>query len=92
MTSRRVLLFLCISWLSISWSIAQVANVEFGKNRIQHHDDFDQWLQYETANFVTYWYGKARNVGQATVQLAELDHDEIQGIRLHWGILEYGPG
>ena len=83
MTSRRVLLFLCISWLSISWSIAQVANVEFGKNRIQHHDDFDQWLQYETANFVTYWYGKARNVGQATVQLAELDHDEIQGILEH---------
>lgn len=83
MTSRRLLLFLCISWLSVSWLSAQVANVEFGKNRIQHHDDFDQWLQYETANFVTYWYGKARNVGQATVQLAELDHDEIQGILEH---------
>ena len=37
---------------------------EFGKNRIQHHDDFDDWYMYETQNFVTYWYGKARNVGQ----------------------------
>ena len=42
---------------------------EFGQNRIQYHDDFDDWYQYETQNFVTYWYGKARNIGQLTVCL-----------------------
>ncbi len=83
MVSLRILFIFCISLLSASWLCAQTSNVEFGKNRIQHHDDFDTWLQYETPNFITYWYGKARNVGQAAVQLAELDHDEIQGILEH---------
>jgi len=83
MTSRRILLFLFASFLSTGWICAQTSTVEFGKNRVQHHDDFDQWLQYETPNFITYWYGKARYVGQAAVQLAEMDHDEIQGILEH---------
>ncbi len=83
MRTSRILFFFCISLLSASWLSAQTSAVEFGKNRIQHHDDFDQWLQYETPNFITYWYGKARNVGQAAVQLAEMDHDEIQGILEH---------
>jgi len=83
MASRRKLFIFCISFLSAGWICAQTSTVEFGKNRIQHHDDFDQWLQYETPNFITYWYGKARYVGQAAVQLAEMDHDEIQGILEH---------
>ncbi len=62
---------------------AQVSEVEYGKNRIQYHDDFDQWLLYESQNFITYWYGKARNHGVSTVKLAEQDHDEILDIIEH---------
>ncbi len=83
MAFSRKISVLFLFFLSIGWLSSQTSTVEFGKNRVQHHDDFDQWLQYETANFVTYWYGKAQNVGQAAVQLAELDHDEIQGILEH---------
>lgn len=62
---------------------AQVEQVEYGKNRIQFHDDFDQWLFYESENFITYWYGKARNHGISTVKYAEQDHDEILDIIEH---------
>lgn len=58
----------------------QSVYTEFGKNRIQYHDDFDNWWMYETENFVTYWYGKGRNIGHTVVKLAELDNDEIQNI------------
>lgn len=64
-------------------SLAQVSQVEYGKNRIQYHDDFDQWLLYESENFITYWYGKARNHGVSTVKYAEQDHDEILDIIEH---------
>lgn len=76
-------------WLAVALlgllqvSIAQVSRVEFGKNRIQYHDDFDQWILYESQNFITYWYGKARNHGVATVKLAEQDHDEILDLIEH---------
>ncbi len=83
MAFRQKITFLFLFLFCIGGLTAQTNTVEFGKNRVQYHDDFDQWLQYETANFVTYWYGKAQNVGQAAVQLAELDHDEIQGILEH---------
>ncbi len=62
---------------------AQTMQTAFGKNRVQYHDDFDEWLMYESPNFITYWYGKARNIGQAVVQLAEYDFYEIQGIIDH---------
>ena len=61
----------------------QAIATEFGKNRVQFHDDFDAWSRYETENFITYWYGKSRNIAQATIQLAELDHDEIQQLLEH---------
>jgi hypothetical protein len=50
----------------------------FGKNRIQYHHQFDDWLLYETANFVTYWYGDARNIAQSALQMAELDYPGVQ--------------
>lgn len=64
-------------------STCQVADVEYGKNRIQYHDDFDQWLYYESENFITYWYGKARNHGVSSVKIAEQDHDEILDLIEH---------
>ena len=61
----------------------QSINTKFGKNRVQYHDDFKKWDKYETENFITYWYGKSRNIGQSSAQMAELDHDEIQRILEH---------
>ncbi len=79
----RLLLFVALAFLAASSVSAQGTQVQFGKNRVQYHDDFKEWLQYESPNFITYWYGKSRNVGQAAVQIAELDHDAIQNVLEH---------
>lgn len=73
-----LLLLVCTSVM-----FAQGVRVEFGKNRVQYHDDFKEWSEYESPNFITYWYGKSRNVGQSAVQIAELDHNAIQNILDH---------
>lgn len=62
---------------------AQVDAVEFGKNRVQYHEDFAEWSEYESQNFTTYWYGEARNIGQAVVQLAEMDFLFVESILEH---------
>jgi hypothetical protein len=74
-----------IFWLSLSAFVThgQSINTEFGKNRVQYHDDFKNWWQYETENFITYWYGKARNIAHPTIQMAEMDHEEIQRVLEH---------
>ncbi|HKK77010.1 MAG TPA: hypothetical protein VJ953_18170 [Saprospiraceae bacterium] len=78
-------LILLIAFLSFSCVTiyAQVAQVQFGKNRVQYHDFFDEWSQYESENFITYWYGRSRSVGQAVVQMAEYDFIEIQSLLEH---------
>ena len=73
------MLAFCLSSLAFSQSVT----TEFGKNRIQFHDDFDQWDMYETENFVTYWYGKGREIAHTVVQLAELDNPGIQHVLEH---------
>ena len=73
---RIVLSFL--SLLLLSGLAAQTSRVEFGKNRVQYHRDFDEWEKYESDNFITYWYGNNQGVGQAVVQLAEYDFAYIQ--------------
>ncbi len=72
-----------LSLFCLSTVFGQGTQVEFGKNRVQYHDDFKEWLQYESINFITYFYGESRNVAQSVVQFAELDHDEIQSILEH---------
>ena len=62
---------------------AQTINTEFGKNRVQFHKDFDEWSEYESENFVAYWYGEGRNVGQAVIQIAEEEYEDIQSILEH---------
>ncbi len=62
---------------------AQQTRTEFGKNRVQFHDKFDDWLQYESENYITYWYGEARNIGQAAVLIAEANYGEIQELLEH---------
>ena len=73
------LYILLLGWLLWSTpSFSQAIETEFGKNRVQYHDDFKYWSKYETRNFITYWYGKSKNVGKVAAQLAEYDHDEIR--------------
>ena len=72
--SLLVLLSLVLS--VVGW--AQTSRVEFGKNRVQFHRDFDEWEKYESDNFITYWYGNNQGVGQAVVQIAEHDFAYIQ--------------
>jgi hypothetical protein len=62
---------------------AQIIEEEFGKNRVQYHDDFNNWWMYESENFITYWYGKARKVAEVSMQLAEIDYEEIVGTIEH---------
>jgi len=75
----QILLFLCIGTIVYGQSI----NTRFGKNRVQYHDDFNNWYEYETENFVVYWYGKGRNIAHSVIQMSELDHDEIQQVLEH---------
>jgi hypothetical protein len=69
--------------LACSLTAQSVSQVEFGKNRVQYHREFDEWSQYESDNFITYWYGEARMVGQSVVVLAERDFANIQSILEH---------
>ena len=62
---------------------AQGTQVTFGKNRVQYHDDFAEWSEYESDNFLTYWYGEGRIIGQSVVQLAEYDFQDIQNTLEH---------
>lgn len=75
MIKRLTLLWLCIMPF---FAFGQINQMQFGKNRVQFHNLFDDWDQYESENFITYWYGQGRYVGQAAAQLAEMDFEEIQ--------------
>ena len=72
------LLLFAFCFLPFIVSAQTTSQTSFGKNRVQYHRQFDDWLLYESANFVTYWYGDARNIAQAAVQTAELEFPEIQ--------------
>lgn len=77
---RNGILLLAISVLFAVNASSQVANVPFGKNRVQYNDNFDTWLQYESQNFVTYWYGKSKNVGHTVIQIAEDNYRDISSL------------
>lgn len=72
---------ICLCITQHTW--AQSINTNFGKNRIQYHDDFNNWKNYETENFLVYWYGKGTKVANMVIQMAELDHDNIQQLLEH---------
>lgn len=76
-----ILSLLCIG--AFSFLEAQQIRTEFGKNRVQYHDDFEKWWMYETENFIVYWYGKGRNIAQSAIQIAEQVHPNIQNLVEH---------
>lgn len=77
MNAKPYLFVLILCALASQALIAQTSQVVFGKNRVQYHDDFDQWLSYESQNFVTYWYGKSKFIGHTAIQMAEKDYAEV---------------
>jgi Tol biopolymer transport system component len=77
------LLPIFLTLFCISTMAAQTSQVEFGKNRVQYHKDFESWEQYESDNFITYWYGEGRLLGQSVVQMAEYDFGYVQKMLEH---------
>ncbi len=80
---RKIILTLSCLFIFLCAFAQQRPQVQFGKNRVQYHQDYDEWLMYESRNFITYWYGEGRFIGQSAVQLAEYDFEEIQAILEH---------
>mgnify|MGYP000665089666 CR=1 FL=1 len=70
-----IFLFLISSFSLFSQTTSQTS---FGKNRVQFNRQIDEWMVYETANLVTYWYGDARNIAQSALQTAEYDFPMLQ--------------
>ncbi len=83
-TTLRPFFFLFLLIFVCAESSAQTTSqTSFGKNRVQYHNKFDGWQLYETANFVTYWFGDARNIAQSALQTAELDFAGVQQMLEH---------
>ena len=80
---RKFIPIICFVFFSLNIIAQQGPQITFGKNRVQYHQDYDEWLMYESRNFITYWYGEGRFIGQSAVQLAEYDFEEIQNILEH---------
>ena len=78
-----LLLVLAQAALAPAVAHAQQTRTEFGKNRVQFHDKFDEWLQYESENYITYWYGESRNIGEAAVIIAEANYPDVQALLEH---------
>ena len=78
-------LFAHLSFIFLSFGAAAqtTSQTSFGKNRVQYHRQFDEWMHYETGNFDTYWYGDARNIAQSALQIAELDFSYVQQLLEH---------
>lgn len=68
---------LIVILMAPTFLLAQTNQVQFGKNRVQYHDDFDQWLYYETDLFTVNWYGKSKTAGHKVVRIAEREFNEI---------------
>ena len=71
----RNVLVVILLWPILLYS--QTNQVQFGKNRVQYHDDFDQWLYYETDLFTVNWYGKSKTAGHKVVRIAEREFNDI---------------
>ncbi|MBX2892434.1 MAG: hypothetical protein KF734_16020 [Saprospiraceae bacterium] len=80
-TATYTVLF-CSFFVALCGGEALVAQTtsqtSFGKNRVQYNRQIDEWMLYETSNFITYWYGDARNIAQSALQTAEYDFPLLQ--------------
>jgi len=76
--------FVCLCLVCVGFlAVGQISNVQYGKNRIQYHDDFDKWYLYESDHIITHWYGKSRMIGEFSSQMAEHEFNSLQNILEH---------
>ena len=78
MKNISIILTTVLALMLNTHAFSQINQMQFGKNRVQHHRFFDEWSEYESENFITYWYGQGRFIGQSAAQMAELDFEDIQ--------------
>ncbi|HKK88352.1 MAG TPA: hypothetical protein VJ917_05850, partial [Saprospiraceae bacterium] len=62
------------------FSKGQVFSDEFGKNRVQYHERFEDWSYYESDHFISYWYGNGRNTAEEAARIAEEEIGQIERI------------
>jgi hypothetical protein len=73
--------FLTALMLLISeYTYCQTINTKFGKNRVQFHDDFNDWWSYDTDHYTVFWYGKERNIAKTVILLTQISYDDIEEI------------
>ena len=82
---RQYLLLFLMCFIWTAEAEAQQSQIEFGKNRVQYHKRFDDWMKYESLNFITTWYGTGRKIAETASLIAEADLPYIQEF------LEYTP-
>lgn len=75
--SRLVLIISLLSIFTYS-AYSQTINTKFGKNRVQYHDDFNDWWMYDMDNYTVYWYGKERNIAKTVILLSQISYSEIE--------------
>ena len=79
---KVVSLIACLFFFLCMEAVAQVNNVEFGKNRVQYQKF--KWKYYQTDNFNSYFSQNGLGLGKYVAQIAE---NELTGIE---EFVEYG--
>ncbi len=69
-------LIACLTIILLQESPAQISNVEFGKNRVQHQKF--NWKYYQTENFNSYFSQDGLGLGKYVAQVAELELPSIE--------------
>lgn len=72
------LIQIIIIFFSNNSIFCQGSTSEFGKNRVQYHDDFKDWWEYDTDNYTIYWYGKERNTAISAFLLSQISYSKIE--------------
>src|SRR5688500_13066374 len=73
--AKKIFLF-TLSFLTVLISVAQVSNVEFGKNRLQYKKF--KWQYYQTQNFNTYFSQNGQELAKYVAQVAEKELPSIE--------------
>lgn len=73
--AKKIFLFI-LSFTTISFSIAQVSSVEYGKNRLQFKKF--KWQYYQTQNFNAYFSQNGQELAKYVAQVAEKELPSIE--------------
>ena len=59
---------------------SQTISTNFGKNRVQYSNDFNNWWLYETDNYMIFWYTKELNLAKSVILLSQISYDDIEDL------------